>query len=128
MAAVPLPVRQVVCGALCFYCAGVFSLALWPTTHITVVEWIVAALCVVAFIGLVAHAIPAIQLPGSEYAYLVTGLVGTTSLFLFLLTPEHGMSPPEYAKIRITLLLLSGAIGAYGAFWEQEAGSDDGAL
>jgi hypothetical protein len=75
---------------------------------------------VVAVVGLVAHAIPAIQLPGARYAYLVSGMVGLTALLLYLLTPAHG--DPVYDRVRVTLLLLAGVIGSYGAYWEQEDG------
>lgn len=118
MSGTPLPVRQVICASLCLYSAGIFVLAIYPTSDITAVEWIVAVLSVVAVLGLVAHAVPAIRVPGERYAYLVSGLVGITTLLLYLLTPTHG--DPVYDRVRVTLLLLAGVVGSYGAYWEQQ--------
>ena len=111
-------IKQVVCASLVFYCGGIFVLALWPTNHITAVEWICAGLAVVAAFGLVAMAIEQIQVPGERYAFLVCGLAGATTLILYLL--DVRTDEAVYLQARITLLLLAGVVGSYGAWWVQE--------
>ncbi len=103
--------RQVVCVALIAYCVGIFTLAIWPTNHITWREWGIAFLCVVAVIGLIARMIPRVILPGERYAYLLTGFVGLVTLLAY----DWDASDPNYAKVRVSALLLAGIIGSFGA-------------
>lgn len=109
-------VRVVFCMALLCYIAGIFTFALWPTSDINWVEWVCAVAAVVAAIGLAAYVSPTIHLPYEEYAYLVCGFAGFTTLLLYLI--NTGDSPHE--RVQFTLLFGSGVIAGYGAFLAED--------
>lgn len=108
--------REVVCVALVIYCAAIFSLALWPTDDISFVEWVISVGCVLAIIGLIARMAPWLTLPGEQYAYLLTGFLGLSTLLGY----EWGADDPDYIKWRVGLLLVTGIIGSYGAHLAQD--------
>jgi peptidoglycan/LPS O-acetylase OafA/YrhL len=116
--------RAVVSGALLLYCAGLFTLAAFPTSDVDWAEWVVIVLSIVAAIGLVAQMSPRIRVPGEEFAYLVTGWAGMFSLCLYLIDSTD----PNYVQVRITLLLLAGSLGAYAAFIVRDTPREGGPL
>lgn len=112
-----------ICTALVIYCAGIISLALWPTSDITLVEIICAGLAGISIIGLLAHMTDAVYLPGEELAYLVTGMVGATVFGIYIIHT----SDTNWEQARLGLLLASGSITGYGAFMaEGRYGDRDG--
>jgi hypothetical protein len=110
--------RVVITVALMFYCAGIVITALYPIEHITWGEWLVALVASLSAVGLVAYLTPNLELPGERYAYLVTGGTGIAATLLYLLSPDN--NDPTHVQVRVTLLLLSGIVMGYGAFWAAE--------
>ena len=103
--------KTVTTVALFIYCVGVVFFALHPIDDVGWAEWVAAILAAVAGIGLIAYAVPGIQLPGENYAFLFTGYAGFTTMLLYLLDTAD----TPYRRTAITLFLLSGAISGYGA-------------
>ena len=108
--------RYVVSLALFIYCMGIVGFALSPIHDVGWAEWFSIVLASLAALGLIAHALPSVTLPLEEYAYLITGYVGFTTLLLYLVDTDD----PSLRRSGIALLLLSGAVGGYGAFLAQE--------
>jgi len=112
--------RVTVCAALFLYCLSMIFLVWPPNTAADAADrWgyiVVTVLAGVAAIGLVAFAVPAIHLPGEEYAYLVTGWAGFTALAMYLITTDD----PHPRRIAITLVVATGVVGSYGAYLDQD--------
>lgn len=102
--------------ALGFYCAGLFALALFPTSDIRLIEWVVMASAAIAGVGLAAHSLPQITLPGERYARVVVGFAGLTTLFAYLIFS----SDQEYEQTRLGLLIFSGIVASWGSFLVEE--------
>lgn len=107
--------RFLVSFALLFYISAIFVLAVWPVDEVTWLRILTGIFCILAGIGLVSHALPYIHLPYDDYAYLVVGWVGVTTLGMYLVTTHD----PKSTRVALTLILLSGCVGAYGAFLAQ---------
>jgi len=107
--------RITVCIALLFYTASIFFLILTPKEDLTWGSWFCIFLATVSGIGLIARMFPQITLPGEEYAYLVTGYAGFTTLLIYLIDTHDASS----RRFGITLILLTGVVGGYGAFLGQ---------
>lgn len=108
--------EYVTCLALFVYCLGVGFFALYPTSHIDWSEWVVTVIAGIAAVGLIAYVMPSLTLPFEDYAYLVTGFAGFTTLLLYLLDTVDSTQ----RRTAITLFLASGAISGYGAFLAQD--------
>lgn len=122
MEAIPR-VRTVICTALIVYCAGVFTLSVWPTEDFSLVKGICAALAVFATIGLLAYMSRGFNLPGQDLAYLITGMVGATVFGVYVIHSNDS----KWEQATIGLLLASGAIVGYGAYLaEARYGDGDG--
>ena len=109
------PARSTVCAALIVYCASIIFLSWSPMDQIDWSEWVAGGAAILAIIGLIAHALESVQLPGEEYAYLVTGFAGFTTMLLYDI---NAVDQPG-RKIAITLMLLCGVVGSYGAYLSQ---------
>jgi len=111
-------VRRFVSIALIIYCAAIVVLTLHSLDEAGWENWVSAVLATLAAIGLVAHASDRIYLPGENYAYLVTGWAGLTTLGLYLV--ETADTPLR--RLSLSLLLLVGIVGGYGAHLGAEPG------
>lgn len=110
----PQRVRLLVCCALLVYCAAIIIFSLFTHTDVWWSAWISAVGAALAAVGLVGLGLPQIDLPFEEYAYLATGFAGLNALLLYLVTdPRHD---PIGVTIAVTLFLLCGVVGSYGAF------------
>jgi peptidoglycan/LPS O-acetylase OafA/YrhL len=107
--------RAVVCVALICYCGGIIALAGTPATTVDWAEWTAIVMASVAIVGLVAHATTIIELPGEQYAYLVSGWAGFSTLLLYAVDTND----PAAERIATVLLVLCGTIGSYGAYLNQ---------
>lgn len=110
----PSRTRIAVVTALILYSAAIIVFALFPLNDIDWAEVITIGLACASIVGLVAHLLPGVTLPHEDYAYLFTGWCGFTVLLLYLVDVN---SPPDHEQWRNTLLLLSGVVGGYGAYW-----------
>jgi len=108
--------RSVTSVALLIYSVGIIFFALHPVDDIHWAEWVAVILAAIAAFGLVAHMISAVYVPGEEYAYLITGYAGFTTMLLYLADTADG----SVRRTGVALFLLSGAIAAYGAFLAQD--------
>lgn len=106
--------RLTMCVALLCYCISIIVLSL-GRGDINWADFVAASLASVAGLGLIAHASDAIELPGEDYAYLVTGYAGFSTLLLYLINTDD----PSGHRFAVTLLLLTGTIGGYGAHLSQ---------
>lgn len=113
--------RGTVTVALLLYSAAIIMFVLWPTSDIRWSGWVAAGGAGIAAVGLVAHALPTITLPGEEYAYLVVAWAGASTLLLYLID----VTDPDYEQWRNSLLLLTGVVGGLGAFWGEPARSGE---
>ena len=104
--------RVTVSVALLLYCASIILLVLSDKGPFTWGDFIAVTLSVISVIGLVAHAIPAVHIPGEQYAYLVTGWAGFTTMLLYLINTEDN----HLRRAAVVLVLLTGTVGAYGAY------------
>lgn len=90
---------------------SLFMFAWLPPTRILPQEWLAMVLSLLAFIGVVANAIPRVRLPGERYAYIITVWVG-----LYVLAAYARLSTdPTYMKITMVSFLTSGIASAYAA-------------
>jgi len=103
--------RRVMSAALAVYCSGLFVAAATPTDDIDWLEWVVIVASAAAIIGLVAHLVDAVTLPGEQYAYLVAGFAGLVTFVFYLIDTTD----PSYVRARLALLIGAGMIAAYGA-------------
>jgi len=103
--------RFTVCLALFVYCIGLFILALNPVETIDAAEVVVMVASTVAALGLIALAVPQITIPFENYAYLVVGFAGFTTLLLYLIDTSDS---PE-RRTGVAMFVLVGVIGGYGA-------------
>lgn len=114
--------RTAVSFALILYCVAIMDFALYPLSTLMWGEVIAAVLCLLAIIALVAHMFESITIPGDEYAYLVTGWAGLTTLLLFWAgVSDHAKS---HAVVYVSLFMLTGVFGGYGAYLSQRALDD----
>jgi len=110
--------RITVSLALLFYTSSIFFLVLSPRHSITWGSWFCVGLATISSIGLIANMFPQITLPGEKYAYLVTGYTGFTALLIYLIDTSDSSA----RRLGVTLVLLTGIIGGYGAFLGQTEG------
>lgn len=95
---------------------GLFNLALFvfawlPPETLVPVERVAMALSLIAFIGVVGHAIPWVTLPGEKWAYLITGAVGLYVLLGYIASS----TAPYYIKVPYCAFMLSGIASGYAA-------------
>lgn len=114
--------KTVVSVALILYCAAIFTITWIPNYEMTWVGWFSGSLALIAIVGLIAHATDIVTLPGEEYAYLVSGWAGFTTAMLYLIDTNDVAD----RRVAVTLLLMAGVIGSYGAYLAEVEDYDDG--
>lgn len=95
---------------------GLFNLALFvfswlPPSTLVPVEKVAMVAALLAFFGVVGHAIPWFTLPGEKWAYLITGAVGLYVLLAFISTS----TAPYYIAVPFCMFMLSGIASGYAA-------------
>jgi hypothetical protein len=102
--------RRVLAADLGLFNAALFAFAAIPPETIVPLEGVAMFLSGVALIGVIAHACRAIHLPGENYSYLVTSMVGVYVLLGYLTSPGV-----LYQEIPIALFLCSGIASGLAA-------------
>lgn len=113
--------RRLLALDLGLFNVALFAFAYIPPRTLIIPEIIVMIGSVLCLIGVVSNALPKIHLPYEEWAYFITGLLGTLTILLFT-----RLSPDEILlKIPIDLFLLSGVASAYAAHVITYSGGKD---
>jgi hypothetical protein len=107
---------------------GLFNVALFafayiPPETLIVPEILVMAGSVFCLIGVISNAFPKVHLPYEEWAYFITGLLGTLTLLLYVHFSSH--AGDILYRIPIDLFLLSGIASAYAAHVITYSGGKD---
>ena len=110
---IPREWRRVLAADIGVFAVGIFSLALIPPASLVWPEAVICVLAAFCLLGVITHASEHVHLPGEEYAYLMTGALGLTTLFAF----EHGTSPNTALVFRVSvgIFLLGGSVSGYAA-------------
>lgn len=95
---------------------GIFNLALivfalLPPWNLTLIEQGAILLAAGALIGVVAHALPRVHLPGEGWAYLASGAAGAYVTLAY----SMNSTAPYYIKAPFIMFLLSGVASGYSA-------------
>jgi hypothetical protein len=103
--------RRVLAVDLGLFNVAVFFFAYLPPSTLKVQEVLIMVGSAAAAVGLVAHALQRIHLPGEHWSYLITAMVGFLTFILY----AHLSTAPYNVKIPYILLLISGIASALAA-------------
>jgi hypothetical protein len=108
--------RTVLTVASFIYCAGLILFALHPIGEVHWSEWVVIVLAGVAQLTMITWFLPDVSFPGEEYAFLLVGWAGFTTLLFYLI----GTDDDPLRRMGVALFLLAGMFAGYGAFLVQD--------
>ena len=103
--------RRVLAADLGIFNLAIFAFALLPPATLLPSEWFAMALSALGVVGVVAHAIRCIHLPGEGYAYLATAMVGSYVFAVY----AHAAEAPASVKVPFLLFLASGIASGLAA-------------
>jgi hypothetical protein len=103
--------RRVLAADLGLFNVAIFFFAWLPPTTLVWSERVAMIAAAAAALGVVAHALRRITIPGEGYAYLITAMVG----FYVLLVYVHTAPAPAAVKVPFCLFLASGIASGLAA-------------
>ncbi len=103
--------RKVLAADLGLFNVAVFFFAWLPPSTLKVQEQLIMVGAVFAAIGVGTHAMRRVRLPGEQWAYLVTAMVGALTLLIY----AHLAVDPYSVKVPYCLFLLSGVVSGLAA-------------
>jgi hypothetical protein len=104
--------RKVLAADLGLFNVAIFFFALLPPNTLVAPEWLIMVLALLSLTGVISHATRKINLPGENWAYLLTGATGLLTMFAYEIFA--GSAAVQY-RVTYGLFLLSGVVSAYAA-------------
>jgi len=108
--------RTVLTVASFIYCTGLIIFALHPVGEIHWSEWVVLVVASASLVALLVYILPSVHVRGEEYAFLLVGWSGFTTLLFYLV----GTDDSPLRRAGVALFILAGMFAGYGAFLAQD--------
>src|SRR5262245_2660865 len=103
--------------ALVVYCLGLAGLALLPFDSVLIPELVIGGFALLAAVLVLIRARPGARQRPENYAYLIGGVAGLATALGYTF---GATSEPIYTRGSIALVVLSGALAAYGAYLDPD--------
>lgn len=107
--------RKALAIDLSIYLVGLFLFALLPPTTLNWVEITLMIMSVIALIGVVSHASTRISLPGEQWSYLVTGVLGLLAFGAYESYALYAGDVEYQFSVTYGVFLIAGAASGYAA-------------
>lgn len=106
--------RKAIAFDLSIYLIGLFLFAYLPPDTLNIVEKIVMVLSVFALTGVISHASTKISIPGEQWSYLITGILGLLTFGAYESYAYYYGTDLQFS-ITYGVFLLAGAASGYAA-------------
>jgi hypothetical protein len=103
--------RRVLAADLGLFNVALFFFAWLPPSTLAFQEQVIMLASAAAAVGVVTHSVQRIHLPGEQWSYLITAMVGALTLLLY----AHLAHAPAAVKVPYILFLLSGIVSGLAA-------------